>query len=78
MPLLSSLPAQCGTLRITYNEDGFLHADYYLAGWQKLPDRLYNTMLQSTIFKPVLDEIEAAIENNKKSLTEAHDQNSLS
>lgn len=78
MPLISSLPAKAGTLRITYNEDGLLYVDYYLASWGKLPDRLYNTMLFSTLFAPVLKEIEAAIANNKQSLIESHDQTILS
>lgn len=78
LPLVSSLPAACGTLRITYNEDGFLHADYHLANWQKLPDRLYNTMLYSTMFAPVMEQIEAAIENNRQSLILDHNQTTLS
>jgi hypothetical protein len=65
LPLVTATPISAGFLRITYG-------DYYLAGLQKLPDRLYSTMLQSTLFAPVMEQINAAIENNRDSLKQDH------
>jgi hypothetical protein len=72
LPLVTATPISAGFLRITYGDKGFMYADYYLAGLQKLPDRLYSTMLQSTLFAPVMEQINAAIENNRDSLKQDH------
>lgn len=66
IPLHTSAPLHCGNLRITYNEYGFMYADYYM-NRSSLGDRLPGSLLQSTLFKPVMEEIEGAIENNKRS-----------
>lgn len=77
LPLCTSSAVHCGNLRITYNNKGFMYADYYM-NRSSLGDRLSGSLLQSTLFKPVMEEIEGAIENNRQSLIESRDQSTLS
>lgn len=66
LPLCTSSALHCGNLRITYNDKGFMYADYYM-NRSSLGDRLPGSLLQSTLFKPVMEDIEGAIENNRRS-----------
>lgn len=60
LPLCTSSAVHCGNLRITYNDKGFMYADYYM-NRSSLGDRLPGPLLQSTLFKPVMEEIAGAI-----------------
>jgi hypothetical protein len=77
LPLCSSDNFHKGTLRITYSDQGLLYADYILSH-SVLPDRLPRPLLESTLFGTVMADINAAIENNRRSLIESHDQSILS
>lgn len=70
LPLIDSANIHKGVLRITYNDHGLTTADYYINN--RLADRIPWLMLQSTLFAPVMEQIEAAIANNRDSLKQDH------